>query len=134
MILKREHYAELSWWRWARLRMILAWSRYTGGFARVLGADGDKAWQTGPLKLRHERSQPRATASIVENEMRLAAAICPTHAIERDVTTGWRLSIPRCISCGLCYPVAPNSLVPSAAHNSSMLPSNQEITDFAKIR
>jgi len=134
MILKREHYADLSWWQWAKLRMALAWSRYTGGFARVLGADGDKAWQTGPLKLRHERSQPRTTSTIVENEMRLAAAICPTNAIVQDVTSGWKLHIPRCISCGLCYPVAPQSLVPSAAPNTVLMPDAQDIADFAKIR
>ena len=39
MIIRREHYAELSWWEWTRLRGMLAWARFTGGFARSLGLE-----------------------------------------------------------------------------------------------
>jgi hypothetical protein len=37
MIIRREHYAELSWWKWTKLRGRLFWSRLTGGLPRVLG-------------------------------------------------------------------------------------------------
>jgi len=132
MILKRNHYLELSWWQWARLRAVLAWSRYTGGFARTLGADGQKAWQAGPLKLRQERSIPSFTTTVKENEMRLAKEICPTYAIQHFAKNGWKIVIPRCISCGLCYPIAPQSLAPRAQVGPILPPTEQEVADFAK--
>ena len=50
MIIRREHYAELSWWQWTRLRSRLAWARFTGGFARALGLENTGIIQTTPVQ------------------------------------------------------------------------------------
>ncbi len=122
MILKKEYYVELSWWRWAQLRALLAWSRHSGGFARMLGADGKNAWQLGPIKTQHSRKVPVLNQTLDENEMRLARQICPTRAIIHDLSKGWEISSPRCIACGLCYACAPHSLSPSSETLGSFVP------------
>ncbi len=45
MSLKREHYQELTWWRWARLRLLMGWGRLSGRFQRGLGLEQSKSWQ-----------------------------------------------------------------------------------------
>ncbi len=132
MILPREYYADLSWWKWLVLRVKLSWWRYSGGFARALGADGERAWQLGSLNMNDQRGLVSFTETLVENELRLAQLICPTDVIQHDAKNKWRLEVARCISCGLCYPLAPQSLAPQTQGGSVLPLSSEEVVDIAK--
>lgn len=132
MILQRQHYAELPWWRWAHLRATLALARMTGGFGRSLGIERAVRLNTS-LNPHSHRVIPEITTKKIEVELAAAEAICPTGAIKHSGKGGWKIKESRCISCGLCYPCAPQSLAPSASSGSLLSPSLHKIEDFAKI-
>jgi hypothetical protein len=113
MILQRQHYTELPWWKWAHLRGILAWTRISGGFARAVGIDRLLLKSTTTVRMQHCRMPPQLQTQIIESEMHEASEICPTKAIIRDKKNNWNINLCRCISCGLCYLKAPQSLAPS---------------------
>lgn len=133
MILQRQHYTELPWWKWAQLRLILAWARLSGGFARAVGVDRLRLKSTASLARRQFRMPPIIQAKIIETEMQEAEAICPTGAIFQNKKQAWNINVSRCISCGLCYLRAPQSLAPSAENAQLHVPEQHKITDFAKI-
>ncbi len=133
MILQRQHYTELSWWKWARLRMVLAWARLFGGFARAVGVDRLIFKSTASIARRQFRMPPLIQAKNIETEMLEAASICPTGAFFQDKKKAWNINVSRCISCGLCYLRAPQSLAPSAETASVQIPEQHKITAFAKI-
>jgi ferredoxin len=133
MILQREHYTELPWWKWAQLRMILAWARLFGGFARAVGVDRLRLKSTASIARRQFRRPPIIQAKIIESEMLEAEAICPTGAVFQDKKKAWNINVSRCISCGLCYLRAPQSLAPAAESASIQITDQHKITDFAKI-
>ena len=58
MIIRRENYSELSWWKWTRLRGILAWARFTGGFARSLRLEN-----TGVMQASSQHNSQTSNAS-----------------------------------------------------------------------
>ena len=122
MILQRQHYTELPWWKWAQLRAILAWTRISGGFAHAVGIDRLLLKSTTTVRIQHLRVPPKLQIQIIESEMLEASQICPTKAIIQDKKKNWNISLPQCISCGLCYLKAPQSLAPSVESVIIMVP------------
>lgn len=116
MILKRENYTDLPLWRWAQLRGLLAWARMTGGFSRALGLEREKLNLQSIGERQLSREIPTLTATPVEAELSLAAAICPTRAIHQK-SKKWQMEQQLCVRCGLCYVCAPTSLTPTTEHN-----------------
>lgn len=133
MILKRELYDLLPWWSWLRMRTQLHWLRLTGGMSRQLGIKGQATDVLANITL---GARPRAipmpsSHGGKRDELLAAAAICPTKAF--SVVESARkivLSQSSCVLCGLCYFVAPHSLVPQSEAQQAFPPGNEELCDF----
>ncbi|MFP5459543.1 MAG: hypothetical protein ACLGG7_12475 [Bacteriovoracia bacterium] len=116
MILKRENYTDLPLWRWAQLRAVLAWARMSGGFSRALGLEREKLNLHSLGERPLSREIPELTRTLDDAELTLAAAICPTRAIQQT-SKKWQIETQLCVRCGLCYVCAPTSLAPRTAQN-----------------
>lgn len=132
MILKRELYDLLPWWSWLKMRAQLQWLRWTGGMARVLGVKGQASDVLDNITLgARPRSIPAPTPLAKRDELIAAAIICPTRAFSVD--EGARKTVLRrsaCVLCGLCYFVAPQSLVAQTGTQQAFPPGENELTDF----
>ena len=132
MILKRELYDLLPWSTWLRIRAQLHWLRLTGGMARQLGIKGLPTDILANITLgARPRSIPAPGPKAKREELLAAARICPTKAFLVD-EAAHKLVLRRssCVLCGLCYFVAPNSLVGHSGHQQAFPPGENEVIDF----
>lgn len=132
MILKRELYDLLPWPAWLRARAQLHWLRVTGGMARQLGIKGQGSDILASINSgARPRSIPRPAASGKREELLAAAAICPTRAFSVDEAAR-KIVLARssCVLCGLCYFVAPHSLVGHSENAQAFPPGENETVDF----
>lgn len=132
MILKRELYDILPWWSWLRMRAQVHWWRITGGLARQLGVRGQS---TDVLDTELPGQRPRAipapALSAVKAQLLAAARICPTGAFEVAEESKMLLLRPSaCVLCGLCYFVAPDSLVPQSTPLQALPAGQGERVEF----
>lgn len=128
MILKRELYETLPWYAWFRFRLSLAWMRTLRPeeLVRDLVME-EKMLVSG----RRPRALPRPSSVGLKTELLAAWEICPTRAFTSDVPHKKIVLRPSaCILCGLCYDVAPSSLIPSEIEEEPFAGSACDPVDF----
>ena len=133
MILKRELYELLPWWSWLRIRTQLHWLRLTGGMSRQLSIKGQATDVLANITLgARPRAIPMPAGKGKRTELLAAANICPTRAFSVEESAHKIvLKQSACVLCGLCYFVAPHSLVPQSEAQQAFPPGSDELCDFS---
>lgn len=133
MILKRELYDLVPWGVWLRRRAGLQWARLTGGMARQIGVREDVISQVAPEAgaAALPRAVPVPGARGVRSQLLAATALCPTGAFfSDDAAKCTVLRRASCITCGLCYAVAPDALAPGPQDGPFFAPGPEELIEF----